>query len=122
MTDTPTKNVARKVNGVYVHETIPLTKAEIAELNARKPSPKPVRKVGTFVEFMDLFSDDVQAAIDQAATPGTALSLLMKRGMASNEIDLTTKGVSDALDLMVVGGLITSDDRAEILAADFNAV
>lgn len=122
MADTLTKTVSRKVNGVYEQVKVPLTEAEIAEFNARQSKPKPPRRVGTFTEFMGLFSDEIQAAIDIAATPGTPLSLLMKRGIASNEIDLDSDGVSTALALMLDGGLITEDERDGVLATDFNAV
>ena len=83
-------------------------------------APTP-RKVGTFSEFMGLFTDAQQMAIDVAATPGTALSLMLKRATASNEIDLTAQIVVDAMTLLVAGGLITEQQKTAILGVDFDA-
>lgn len=87
---------------------------------APPPDPEP-RKVGSFTEFMDIFPDTVQAAIDQAAVPGSALSLLLKRAMATNEVDLTSDILLDALNMLVAGSLITAGMKTEILEWDFNA-
>lgn len=119
----------RIIDGVRTLLTIDLTDEEVAAEEARvaasiaaKEAAKVPRRVGTFTEFMDLFSDEVQAAIDLAAVPGSKLSIFIKRGMASNHVDLTSQNVSDALDLLVAGGLQTEAEKAEKLATDFDLI
>ena len=87
----------------------------------QKYNPPVPRNVGTFAEFMALFSDSVQSAIDVAAQPGSTLSLMLKRATAANEIDLTATIVADAMTLLVTAGLITSTQKTAILEYDFNA-
>lgn len=85
------------------------------------PAARVPRKVGSFLEFMDILPDTVQLAIDQAAVPGSELSLLLKRAMATNEVDLTSDVLLGALDMMVADSLITVGMKTEILEWDFNA-
>ena len=82
---------------------------------------EPPRKWGSFVEFMDIFTPAQQAAIDIAAVPGSPLSILLKRGMASNEINVGSDEVLNALTLMKTAGLITTAEKTKIKNWDFDA-
>lgn len=107
-------------DGEAVGTVVDMKAGLVTVTKALPPAPVP-RKVGSFVEFMDLLSPETQARIDAAALPGTALSLLLKRGVASNEIDLTSPILKGALDGLLADGLIDAAEMTAIVEADFNA-
>lgn len=109
-----------RVVGTPAGTIVDMDGATVTVTTAPPPPPVP-RKVGSFIEFMDLLSPETQARIDGAALPGTALSLLLKRGMASNNIDLASAILQGALDDMLADGLISAAERTAILETDFDA-
>lgn len=107
-------------SGEAAGTVIDLEAGVVTVTKALPPSPSP-RRVGSFVEFMDLLSAETQARIDGAALPGTALSLLLKRAMAADRIDLASPILQGALDDMLADGLISGAERTTILETDFDA-
>lgn len=84
------------------------------------PAPEPVqRRVGTFVEFMDLFSAEKQGAILAASKQSPALELLIIRATAQNVVDLDSPVLNAGLGPLVQAGILSAEEVAAIQQGGF---
>jgi hypothetical protein len=86
-----------------------------------EPAAPPPRKVGTFIEFMEIFTPAEQLTIKAASQQSPALGLWYDKAIGRTEVDLTTAEMSDGLDALVSAGLINAARKTEILDWDFDA-
>lgn len=98
----------RVVDGVALHFTAP-------------SGPRPVRRIGTFREFMDLFTANEQKAIASAAMGNVDVKLWYDRAMGGPALDLDAPDTASGLAALVAAGLLTQARADEVLEADFNA-
>lgn len=87
---------------------------------APPPAPSP-RRIGTFREFMDLFTAEEQKAIAAAAMGNVDLKLWYDRAMGGPSLDLESPDTVAGLSALVGAGLLTQARAAEVAGADFNA-
>lgn len=87
---------------------------------APEPDPYEPRRVGTFIEFMDLFTDEQQAQIYATSASQPSLGVLIIRASASNEIDLDAPQLPSVLALLVHLKIIDQTKSSEIQTLDFD--
>lgn len=99
------------------------TAAELAAIGLEKiETQKPVatsRRVGTFSEFMGLFTSAEQTTIAGAAMQSVPIKLWYDQAVAQNWIDLDSQKVKDGMAALVGAGLITSARSTEVQNADY---
>lgn len=98
----------RVVDGVALHFTAP------------PPDPSP-RRIGTFREFMDLFTTEEQKAIASAAMGDVDVKLWYDRAMGGPSLDLESPDTAAGLSALVTAGLLTQARVDEIAGANFDA-
>ena len=81
--------------------------------------PAPPRRVGTFIEFMDKFTEAEQATILTAARRNPALDLVLFRASAANRIDLDDKRLAIALEKFVAAGLVSVEKVTALKSGSF---
>jgi hypothetical protein len=82
--------------------------------------PPAVETVGmrpalSFLQFMDLFTEDEQLAIKRAAMADAALGLWYDRALGAQFIDLSDKRLIDGMQALVDGKMLTAIRRNRIL-------
>lgn len=101
--------------------TIVDIEAGTVTVTTEPPSAPAPRKVGSFIEFMDLFTGPEQLAIKAASIQSAELGLWYDRALGRKSVDLETVEMSDGLDALVAANLISAARKAEILGWDFDA-
>lgn len=82
-------------------------------------APAPPRRVGTFIEFMDRFTEAEQATILTAARRNPALDLVLFRAGAANRIDLDDPRLAGALEKFAAAGLVSAEKVAALKSGSF---
>lgn len=85
------------------------------------PPPKEPRRIGTFREFMDLFSAAEATAIFTAKAASPAIDQWLARAMGGPTMSIDHKDTATGLAVLVSAGLLTKARRIEILATDLDA-
>lgn len=84
-----------------------------------EPEPEQPRMRGSFVEFMDLFTDQEQILMIGAKSQSAELEILLMRGAASNEIDLESKVLIAGIGKLVTASILTQARVDSILSEGF---
>lgn len=79
------------------------------------------RAIGTFSEFIDVFTTAEQTALIGAARSDNTMKLWYDRAVATNSIDLASSTVINGMNAAVAAGLLTEARKTEVIAGDFNA-
>lgn len=77
------------------------------------------RLLGTMTEFMDLFPKDIQAQMLAAAKQSPELELLLTRATASNQVDLSSDTLREAMATLVKNKVISSSIIADLKKTGF---
>tara|TARA_R110002126_G_scaffold165178_3_gene313039 strand:- start:509 stop:910 length:402 start_codon:yes stop_codon:yes gene_type:complete len=79
------------------------------------------RRVGTFREFMDLFTEDEVPIIATAILSVPVLFVWQMKASGSSSFSLDHQQTEIGLQALVDAGILTPDRKATILDSDFNA-
>lgn len=112
-------DVVRETGDVASTE-IDLEAGEVT-ITETEPAAPPPRKVGSFIEFMNIFPPTVQLAIKTACLSDPVMALWYDKALGRKEVELEAQEMSDGLDYLVSQNLINTDFKAEILDWDFDA-
>lgn len=107
--------------GTWVEATGSVSKGWTWDGQDFSPPEPEKRTVGTWREFQDLFTDDELDGILAAAEQSAPLKRWIWKG-SGGDIDLENADLITQMAGLVSAGLLTSDRRDEILAADFDTV
>jgi hypothetical protein len=80
-----------------------------------EPEPAPPKRQFTFLEFMDLFTDEDQLAIAGAAMTDAPTKLWYDRAVGAQFISLDDPRLTAGLDAMVAAELLTADRRNRVV-------
>lgn len=111
--------LTKKVNG----QTVQLSRDESNQIYADWKTASEVvvvRDIGTFREFMELFTDAEQLAIIDLTRTNTAIKHWYDQALAGN-VWLGHPKVSGGLDALVALGTIDAARKAEIVGSNFDA-
>lgn len=88
---------------------------EAGEFTSPPPVPMPPKRQFSFLEFMDLFTDDEQLALAGAAMADAATKLWYDRAVGAQFISLDDARLTAGLDAMVAAELLTAGRRDRVL-------
>lgn len=97
------------------------TVASTVTITELGPEATPPRKIGSFIEFMNIFPATLQLEIKTACLTDPVMALWYDKALGRKEVNLEAQEMSDGLDYLVGEGLITALYKTEILDWDFNA-
>ncbi|WP_201829532.1 hypothetical protein [Microvirga zambiensis] len=81
------------------------------------PGPAPVvQRQFTFLEFMDLFTDQEQLTLVEASMSIPAIKLWYDKALGAQFIDLDDPRTEPGLQALVNAGLISSERKAAVMA------
>ena len=115
--------VFRDSNGIHVQLLIPYKEGEnpvTPDLMPEQPVQRTPRRVGTFREFMGLFSDEEKLALASAAMHNAQVKLWYDTAMGGPQMSLDHPHVTNGLEFMVSQGLLTQERADAIAASDFD--